>query len=133
VNSLPAASPSDTRDGAGRFAPGNPGGPGNPFARKTARLRAELLKAVTKEDLRDVARALVSQAKHGDVPAIRELLDRLFGKPRQSVELEANVHEAPQVHTHTIDYDAIRRRLDALDCATRERTAPAHPRLNGEP
>jgi len=34
---------SDGRDTMGRFAPGNSGGPGNPFARKVASLRQALL------------------------------------------------------------------------------------------
>jgi hypothetical protein len=42
----PAASPGSAdggRDAKGRFAPGNAGGPGNPFARRTAELRREFL------------------------------------------------------------------------------------------
>jgi len=34
-----------------------------------------------------VARKLVSKAKEGDVPAIREFGDRIDGKPKQGVEL----------------------------------------------
>ncbi len=64
----------------GQFAKGNPGGPGNPYARRTAALRSALLDAVTEQDIRAVARALVKRAKAGEIPAIRELLDRLLGK-----------------------------------------------------
>jgi hypothetical protein len=64
----------------GQFARGNPGGPGNPYARRTAALRSALLDAVTEADIRAVARALVKRAKAGEIPAIRELLDRLLGK-----------------------------------------------------
>ncbi len=42
--------------------------------------RAVLLDAVTEADLKAVARSLVARAKAGEVPAIRELLDRLIGK-----------------------------------------------------
>ena len=35
------------RDVQGRFRPGNPGGPGNPFARKVAALRKALLDSVS--------------------------------------------------------------------------------------
>ena len=39
------------RDVKGRFAAGNAGGPGNPFARQTAQLRAALVQRVTSEDM----------------------------------------------------------------------------------
>ena len=68
------------RTDTGRFAKGNPGGPGNPHGRRVADLRAALLDAVTEADIRAVARSLVARAKAGEVPAIRELLDRLMGK-----------------------------------------------------
>lgn len=70
----------------GQFGAGNPGGPGNPYARRVAALRTALMDAVTDEDIRAVARALVHQAKAGEVPAIRELLDRLVGKPTAKAE-----------------------------------------------
>ncbi len=76
---------SDGRDQRGRFAPGNTGGPGNPHAAQVAKLRAALLEAVTPEDLRAVVGSLVNAAKGGSVPAARELLERLLGKP---VELD---------------------------------------------
>src|SRR5207248_10793741 len=43
----PAAGGHEGRDARGRFAPGNPGGPGNPFARRVAELRTALLDMVT--------------------------------------------------------------------------------------
>lgn len=68
------------RDAAGRFASGNPGGPGNPHARRVGELRAALLDAVTPADVRAMVEALVSKARSGDVLAIRVLLDRVFGR-----------------------------------------------------
>lgn len=68
------------RTASGRFAKGNPGGPGNPHSRRVAALREALLESVTESDIRAVAKALVSKAKGGDIPAVRELLDRLLGK-----------------------------------------------------
>jgi hypothetical protein len=65
----------------GQFAKGNPGGPGNPYARRTAALRSALLDAVTEADIRAIAKALVKRARDGEVPAVRELLDRLLGRP----------------------------------------------------
>jgi len=71
----------DGRAGGGRFAPGNPGGPGNPYGRQVAALRAALLEAVTPDELRAVAAKLVELAKAGNVQAIRELFDRTLGRP----------------------------------------------------
>lgn len=68
------------RDASGRFVRGNPGGPGNPHAGTVARLRSVLLDTVTEDDLRAVVRALVDEARSGNVPAIRELLDRTLGR-----------------------------------------------------
>jgi len=68
---------------SGQFAKGNAGGPGNPHGKRVADLRAALLEAVTPEDIRAVAHTLVKRAKMGEVQAIRELFDRLLGKPQQ--------------------------------------------------
>lgn len=71
----------DHRDSGGRFAKGNPGGPGNPAVREVARLRRALLDAVTEADIREVVGVLIDKAKAGHLPAVRELLDRAIGKP----------------------------------------------------
>ncbi len=69
------------RDEAGRFLPGNPGGPGNPYAKQVAEVRAALLDAVTPEQVKQVVRALVDAAVKGQVAAAKVLLDRLLGPP----------------------------------------------------
>jgi len=69
------------RDGRGRFTPGNKGGPGNPFARRTARLRSLLLEAVTDEDMQLMAQKLVVLAKAGDLAAMKLLFGYVIGKP----------------------------------------------------
>jgi len=74
------------REGNGRFATGNPGGPGNPFARRVAALRSAMLTAVTENDVQEIVAALVQQAKAGDVVAAREILNRLIGKPSDTVD-----------------------------------------------
>ena len=85
MNKTPSTTGSNGRGEGGRFGPGNKYARGNPHARRVARLRAELLRAVTPADLRDVALALLTQAKAGDVAAAKELLQRLLGPP---VELD---------------------------------------------
>ncbi len=45
--SAPSTNGDNGRDSCGRFAKGNDGGPGNPFARKAAALRAALFNKIT--------------------------------------------------------------------------------------
>lgn len=73
---------------SGKFVAGNRGGPGNPHARRVARLRAELLRSMTPRDVRQVIEALIAEAKGGSVPAARELLDRVIGRPLETDILE---------------------------------------------
>ena len=69
------------RDQHGRFAPGNAGGPGNPQGGTMERLRHALLLAVRKDDVAAIAATLVEQAKAGDLAAVKELLNRVLGRP----------------------------------------------------
>lgn len=68
------------RGEGGRFAPGNAGGPGNPHAKAVGLLRAAMMASVTPDDVREVMVGLVRAAKLGEPWAVREFLDRLFGK-----------------------------------------------------
>ena len=72
------------RDSSGRFATGNKGGPGNPFARRTAAMRKAFAEAVTEEDLAVIARAMKEKAAQGDVAAARIVLSYAAGKPGPS-------------------------------------------------
>ena len=74
------------RDARGRFIKGNQGGPGNPFARQVAALRSALVRAVTEQDIDDIAMALMLQAKAGDVASAKLLLAYVIGKPAETVE-----------------------------------------------
>lgn len=71
---------------SGRFAPGNSGGPGNPFARRVARLRSTLLESVTDDDLKAIVQAVVGKAKGGDMAAVRVVFDYCIGKPGAAVD-----------------------------------------------
>lgn len=84
----PSPNGSNGRDSSGRFTKGNPGGQGNPHARRVADFRRVLLGAVTDEDLHDIARTLVERGKTGDVMAAREVLDRLMGKAKVTMAVE---------------------------------------------
>lgn len=77
----PSPTASNGRDGQGRFASGNRCAKGNPQARRAGRLRAELFRAVTPEDVAAVAAGLVTKALAGDIAAAKLLFDRLLGPP----------------------------------------------------
>lgn len=78
--------PDPGRSANGRFVNGNRHGRGNPLARRVQRLRVELLRFVSSDDLREVVAALIVKAKGGDVPAAKELLDRAIGKSTEGVD-----------------------------------------------
>ena len=78
---MPTANEDNGRDGRGRFAPGNRGGPGNPHAAQVSRLRSALLDAITPDDMKAIISALIGKAKAGDVHAASVLFERVLGKP----------------------------------------------------
>lgn len=87
----------------GKFAIGNPGGPGNPHLRKVNALRTTLMTAIKPADIRAVVKALIYRAKNGDVAAAHEVFNRIFGKATQAIEA------------------AISRGVDTADAEGRER------------
>jgi hypothetical protein len=82
----PAADANPGRDAHGRFAKGNAGGPGNPFARQVAGLRRALIAAVTEEDMHALARTLLAYALEGNMTAAKLLLQYVLGKPPEPVD-----------------------------------------------
>ncbi len=88
MKSTPSPNGSNGRDAGGRFAKGNPGGPGNPHAQRVGQLRSALLDAVTPADMQAIAHKLIDLAKEGDVPAIREIFTRTLGKPIEADLIE---------------------------------------------
>jgi hypothetical protein len=83
-----AVSATTDRVPGGRSAKGNAGGPGNPFARQTAMLRAYLLNHVTERDLQDILDILLLNAKGGHLPSIKLLFAYVLGKPRPVAEAD---------------------------------------------
>jgi hypothetical protein len=70
------------------FQPGQSGNPnGRPKSKPFKRALSEALKAAEDDSdiLKAVALALVAKAKDGDVPAIKEIADRLDGKVTQPI------------------------------------------------
>jgi hypothetical protein len=84
---MPQGTAPNGRHANGKFAVGNKAGKGNPLMRRMQNLRCALLRHVKKEDLLEVVDALLEKAKGGDLAAIRELLNRLIGRPALPVEL----------------------------------------------
>jgi hypothetical protein len=82
-----------------RFPKGESGNPsGRPkLTRLTDALRVQL--AETNPDAPEetiaeqIARALISEAKTGNVQAIREIADRTEGKPKQAIDLDLQVSD----------------------------------------
>ena len=84
------------RDVHGRFAPGNTGGPGNPYARQVAALRREVFAFLAEGgNLRRLLAALLDRAEKGDNVAARMLMTHGLGRevaPVHPDDVEA--HEA---------------------------------------
>lgn len=85
----------------GAFKPGNQFGKGNSFVKSAvAKLRMELLKRAKEGDIADIYDMLLFKAlNEQDVVAARELLDRLIGPPKQSLELTGE-DGGPVRHVH---------------------------------
>lgn len=77
--------PNNGRDERGRFAVGNVGGPGNPFARQVAKLRSALVRRVTEEDMELIAERLIVLGRSGDLAAMKLLFLYVLGKPAEAV------------------------------------------------
>src|SRR5262245_47490500 len=69
------------RDSKGRFSEGNPGGPGNPFNRRLARMRQAMIEAVSDEDLRAIIRQFGARARIGDRAAATFVFNYTVRKP----------------------------------------------------
>jgi hypothetical protein len=74
------------RDNQGRFARGNPGGPGNPYYRRQAELKRLMLESVTDMDVQSVMQVLLGLARGGDLAAIKLFLEYTVGKPSKEVD-----------------------------------------------
>jgi hypothetical protein len=96
-----------------KFPPGNKVGPrfpkgvsGNPSGRPKLTKLTEALREQLAETLPDapeetiaesIARALIKEAKSGNVQAAREIADRTEGKPKQSIDVDLQVKDWRQL------------------------------------
>ena len=83
-------SPPGDRDSHGRFAAGNPGGPGGPRKRAFT-LRETAAEAITHEHLQAMLRKAAAMALQGNLSAMRFVFERVCGKapevPREAEPL----------------------------------------------
>ncbi len=104
---LPDSAPIPTPNGAigrdanGRFASGNPGGPGNPYYRRQAQLKRLLLESVTDADVQAVMQTLVGLARSGDLAAIKLFLEYTVGKPSKEVDPDKEELHEWQLQQHS--------------------------------
>lgn len=78
---------------------------GNKNAAKSKLFDAALRRYLTQnpDDLRIAVEKFVGMAKAGELPAIRELADRLDGKPAQSMEISGGLETSKDVRDLTDD------------------------------
>jgi len=104
------------QDDRGRFKPGNPGGPGNPQIRRLAAYKKALHETITEEDAREIFKNLKTQAKNGDLEAVKVLIPYILGRPKvQESEIKINL---PKLQTTSDLLEANSAILKAVSDAT---------------
>jgi hypothetical protein len=87
------------RDSKGRFTAGNPGGPGNPFARRVAQLRSVMLQCITDEDMQAITHAVLLKARNGDLQAVKLMYQYGIGKASDAVNPDTlDIDEYKQIY-----------------------------------
>ena len=71
----------DSRDGNGRFAAGNSGGPGRPKRHIEVEYITSMLSVCTLSEWEDIVRTAVAAAKKGDHKAREWLTSHVIGQP----------------------------------------------------
>jgi len=116
---LAGKEPKPGRDERGYFTKGNKIAKGNPHAKKVAKLRAELLRAVSPEDIREVCEMLKKKAFQGDMVAIKELLDRVLGRALVGLDLQERIDQLEKiiVEQHSLELSAADEQAGEADSA----------------
>lgn len=78
------------RNSNGQFTEGNKCSVGNASSgdSRSKELKKALYDAVTEEDIKTIVAKLIEKAKDGEVIAIKELFDRLWGRAKQELDIE---------------------------------------------
>ena len=104
----PPTASDNGRDARGRFTTGNRGGPGNPFARRTAAFHRALCAAVSEDDILMIAQQLLAKAREGDLAAIKLLLSYVIGRPAEAVNPDTlDLEELRQWQAAPADADEV--------------------------
>src|SRR5436309_1003969 len=86
--------PNPGRDASGRFTRGNPGGPGNPYARRSAQLRQRMQALTSDEEIDVIFKALLKRARDGEHQSAQLVLAYAVGKPGPAPDPDTiDVHE----------------------------------------
>ena len=101
------------RDTSGRFLPGNKGGPGGVNRTLAGEWRQAMTDAVTPEKMAEVMGTLVANAIGGKDWAIRILLDRGMGRPKD-VEDEDDDKKRYHIHLNMDLGNLMRERMVSL-------------------
>jgi hypothetical protein len=82
------------REFCSRFVAGNPGGPGNPFARQTAAFKKAIHAATTPDEAKALARKIFEMAMEGNLTAAKLYFSYTAGKPQEAMDPDrVDVHE----------------------------------------
>ena len=113
--------PASQRDGDGRFAPGNPGGPGRSKGRGYELQRAAQ-EAITPEQMGVMMRKALRMALEGNLAAMRFVAERTCGRaPEASPEAVPLDFTLPKLQTPANCTAAIDRLADAITQGTVDR------------
>ena len=88
MSETPSPNRANGRDAGGRFAKGNPGGPGNPGAARVAEYRKAIHAAIEPELVVRVLLRMAAAALEGDVQAARLFCERVLGRIPDAMPLE---------------------------------------------
>jgi hypothetical protein len=108
----------------GKFEKGNnfgnrftPGKSGNPAGKARSSLLTDVVRRQLSDsdDLEAIATALIGKAKKGDLEAVKIILDRLEGRPKQPLEMDVSVHDWREtMQTFDISIEAMTDEINKL-------------------
>lgn len=79
-----------TRNEKGQFTKGHPGGPGRPKREVEQAYLNTTIGAVSEKEWHAIVKAMVKEAKTGNVQAATWLGNYLMGKPQESIDVTSN-------------------------------------------
>lgn len=108
------ATPPAPREPDGKFAVGNPGGPGRPKGRRESELRQAASEALTPVVVKSVLRKVAVKALEGNLHAARIVLERALGRPEEAATAQPLDIAAPRLRTAADCTAALQKISDAL-------------------